>query len=211
MALSVGAQRTTLLERARDPNGTANTSALIWDLFNRLQMAVNAEIEDVVESAPLNLNSRQCVYGINATIPAAQKVLGVRDENGRDLYPMQFEQLRGLDRRWFRHFKDSLRWFSLCGYDLLIVGPPLDGVHLTGSPTVLYNKVTPAITADTSTFTLQDENVQPVMELAEAILLAKARDWAGAQQALERAVKTMKLDRVALRKLMPLKPTTDGM
>lgn len=209
MALNVGTQRQIVLERSRDPNGTANTSTLVWDLFNRLQWAVNAEIEDVVGSTSLPLASRQCLYPINANIPAAQKILGVRDAN-RDLYPMEFGALRGLDRYWFRRFRDQLRWFALCGYDLLIVGPPLDTLQEATSVTVVYNAVTTAITSDASQFQLQDENVESVMELTEAILLAKARDWAGAQQAMQRAVKSLKLEGLALRDLTPaVQPTTD--
>lgn len=207
MALNVGTQRAIVLERSRDPNGTANTSALVWDLFNRLQYAVNAEIEDVVGSAVLALNSRQCVYQINANLPNVQKVLGVRDAN-HDLYPMDFGALRGLDRYWFRRFRDQLRWFSLCGYDLLIIGPPLDTLQEATSVTVIYNAVTTPITSDASNFEIQDENVQSVMELTEAILLCKARDWAGAQQALQRAVKSLKLEELALRDLTPAVPPT---
>lgn len=198
MALSVGTQRTIVLKRSRDPLGTANPSIMIWDLFNRLQIAVNGQIEDVVGSVSLSLNARQCVYQINALMPAAQKILGVRDAN-RDLYPMELDQLRGLDRYWFRRFKDQLRWFALCGYDLLIIGPPQDALSEAKTVTVLYNAVTTTIVNDGSTFSLQDENVESVMELTEAILLAKARDWAGAKQALKRAVTSLGLEHVALR------------
>lgn len=207
--LTVGSQRQILLTRARDPNGTANAAAFIWDLFSRLQWAVNAQIEDVVDSAPLPLNSRQCVYAINANLPNAQKVLSVRDDN-KDLYPMSFDQLRGLDRYWFRRFRDYLKWFALCGYDLLIVGPPQDTLQEATSVDVLYNKKTATIASDADTFELQDENVQSVMLLSEAILLAKARDWPGAQQALQRAVKELGLERVALRDMpTDVPPTTE--
>lgn len=209
MALNVGTQRQIVLERSRDPNGTANVPQLIWNLFNRLQWAVNAEIEDVVGSATLNLNARQCLYGINANLPNAQKILGVRNAK-RDLYPVGFDSLRGIDRYWFRRFRDDVRWFALCGYDLLVIGPPPDTLQEATSVDVRYNAVTTAITSDSSSFQLQDENVESVMELTEAILLAKARDWAGAQQAMERAVKSLKLEGLALRDLVPVvPPTTD--
>ena len=206
--LNVGTQRLTLLSRIRDPFGTANGVTLIWDLFNRIQWAVNAQIEDVVESATLPLNSRQCVYQVNANLPNAQKILGVRDSN-KDLYPMEFDKLRGLDRYWFRRFRDYLKWFVVCGYDLLIVGPPLDTLQEAQSVEVLYNKKTAPITNDGSTFEIQDENVQSVMELTEAILLAKARDWAGANEALRRAVKAMGMEGLALRDMpTDVAPTT---
>lgn len=209
MALNVGLQRQIVLSRSRDPNGTANTPTLIWDLFNRLQWAVNAEIEDVVGSVNMPLVERQCLYGINANLPNAQKILGVRNAK-RDLYPVGFDQLRGIDRYWFRRFRDDVRWFSLCGYDLLVIGPPPDTLQEATTVEVRYNAVTTAIVSDSSTFALQDENVESVMELTEAILLAKARDWAGAQQAMERAVKSLKLEGLALRDLVPVvPPTTD--
>ena len=86
----------------------------------------------------------------------------------------------------------------------------LDTLQEATSVTVVYNAVTTAITSDASQFQLQDENVESVMELTEAILLAKARDWAGAQQALQRAVKSLKLEGLALRDLVPtVQPTTD--
>ena len=208
MALNVGTQRITLLGRVRDPFGTANSQSMIWDLFNRIQFAVNAQIEDVVGSASLPLNPKQCIYQINANLPNAQKILGVQDAN-RDLYPMDFGQLRGVDRYWFRRFRDQLRWFSVCGYDLLVVGPPQETLGEATSVSVRYNAVTTAITSDASTFQIQDENVQSVMELAEAILLAKARDWAGAGQAMQRAVRSLGLEHVALRDMQPLiEPTS---
>jgi hypothetical protein len=209
MPLNVGTQRQIVLSRSRDPNGTANTATLVWDLFNRLQWAVNAEIEDVVQSAALSLNSRQCLYAINANLPNAQKIIGIRNAK-RDLYPVQFDQLRGIDRYWFRRFRDDVHWFALCGYDLLVIGPPPDTLQEATSVEVRYNAVTTPITSDASTFQLQDENVESVMELTEAILLAKARDWAGAQEALQRAVKSLKLEGLALRDMVPVvPPTTD--
>lgn len=208
MALNVGTQRLTLLARARDQYGTANSAFMIWDLFNRLQWAVNAQIEDVVASTSLTLNVKQCVYGINALIPDALKITGVRDGN-KDLYPMKFDGLRGLDRYWFRRFKDYLKWFALCGYDLLIVGPPQETLQEATTANIFYQKKTAAITSDGSNFELQDENVQSVMELAEAILLAKARDWPGSQQALQRALKSLNLEHMALRDAQPIvQPTT---
>jgi hypothetical protein len=210
MALPAGAQRLIVQARARDPLGTANTPTLIWDLFTRLQWAVNAQIEDVVGSYDLPLNARQVVYQINANIPAAQKIIGVRDA-GKDLYPMEFDVLRGYDLRWFRQTGDYLRWFSLCGYDLLIVGPALDSLQEAQSVEVLYNAVTATIASDTDTFQIQDENVQSVMELTEAILLAKARDWPEAAQALQRAVKSLGLEGIALRDMGEgVPPTTEG-
>ena len=210
MPLNVGIQRQTLLSRVRDPNGTANSPVLIWDLFNRLQWAVNAQIEDVVAVAPLALNARRCVYQISAVVPNAQKIVGVRDGD-KDLYPMEFDLLRGLDRSWFRRCRDYLKWFALAGYDLLIVGPPQDSLQEATSVSVVYNAKTTPITSDASTFQLQDENVQSVMELAEAVLLAKARDWPSAQEALKRAVKSLGLEQVALRDMeSDVPPTTEG-
>ena len=200
--LNVGTQRAILLGRIRDPLGNANSEELIWDLFNRLQWAVNAQIEDVVGNAPLALLPQQCVYPINANLAQCQKVLGVRDGT-KDLYPMEFDQLNGLDRSWFRRFRDSLRWFALCGYDLLFVGPPPETLQSQTEVTVFYKALTTPIVSDSSEFELQDENVQSVMELAEAILLAKARDWAAAKEAVQRAVKSLGLEAVALRDMMP--------
>ena len=209
MALNVGVVRVRVLQRSRDPLGTANSEAIMYDLFTRLQRAVNAKIEDVVGSASLPIIARQCVYQINANLPLAQKVLGVRDAN-RDLYPMEFDQLRGLDRYWFRRFKDQLRWFALCGYDILVIGPPPDSLQEATAVTVVYNQVTSAITSDANTFQLQDENVQSVEELTEAILLCKARDFAGMKQALGRAVKSLGLEHVALRGMQEgVEPETD--
>ena len=209
MALNVGAQRQILLTRARDPFGTANAAAFIWDLFNRLQWAVNAQIEDVVGETPLGLNQRQCVYQISTILPQVLKVLGVRDSN-KDLYPIKFDQLRGLDRYWFRRFRDYLKWFCLCGYDLLIIGPPQDSLQEATTVNVRYTALTGPIRSDADSFDLQDENVQGVMLLTESILLAKARDWPGAQVALQRAVRQLGLAHVALRDMPEdVPPTTD--
>lgn len=209
MALNAGTQRLILLGRARDPFGTANSASMIWDLFNRLQWAVNAQIEDVVEAGTLTLLAKQCVYALNSNLANALKVVGVQDNN-RDLYPMKFDQLRGYDRYWFRRFRDSLRWFCLCGYDLLIVGPPQETLQSATTVSVRYRKKTTAIVSDATNFEIQDENVQSVMNLAEAILDAKARDWPAAQAALERAVQQLGLEHLALRGLVPIvEPTTE--
>jgi hypothetical protein len=209
MALNVGIQRQILLERARDPFGTANAAAMIWDLFNRLQQAVNAQIEDVVGEATIGLNQRQCVYQVSNILPTSLKILGVRDSN-KDLYPMKFEQLRGLDRYWFRRFHDYLKWFCLCGYDLLLIGPPQDSLQEATTVDVRYTALTSPILSDANVFQLQDENVQSVMLLSEAILLAKARDWPGAQVALQRAVRQLGLEKIALRDMpTDVAPTTE--
>lgn len=214
--LNAGTQRGILLGRVRDPLGNANSADLIWDLFTRLQWMVNAQIEDYVLSFILPLKRRQCVYQIstdlpiNPTAPGVIKVLGVRDAD-RDLYPMEFDQLRGWDRNWFRLYADRPRWFSLCGYDVLVVGPAQDTLMETTAVNVLGKAMTQAIISDASNFQLQDENVQGVMELAEGILLAKARDWQAAQDAIKRALKTLDMEEIALRDVQPIvEPTTMG-
>lgn len=197
--LTVGPQRLIVLSRARDPNGTANTAQLVWDLFNRLQWAVNAQIEAIVSTRVLNLNQRQCIYGLNQSFPNdALKVVGVRDGD-RDLYPMEFEQLLGYNRRWPRAFADYLKYYALCGQDLLIVGPPLGELASTTTANVRFSQKTAQIAGDGDTFTIPDEDVASVRSLTEAILDAKARDWPAAFAALDQAAGEMGMEKAALR------------
>ena len=160
-------------ERARDPNQTGTSQANVISLLSFAQQVVNGALAHVVNNAPLALVARQVIYPIFANLPAAVRILAVRDASGRDLVPLgEFSALRQVDTGWPSAVSDSPRSFALCGRDLLIVYP---GAVFPPTLTVVYSELTTTLTGASITEVTNDDD-DALLDLTELLLLLKSRD-----------------------------------
>ena len=160
-------------ERARDPNQTGTSQANVISLLSFAQQVVNGALAHVTATAPLALVSRQVIYPIFANLPAAVRILAVRDASGRDLVPLgEFSALRQVDTGWPSAVSDAPRSFTLCGRDLLIVYP---GAVFPPTLTVVYSELTTPLTGASATEVTNDDD-DALLDLTELLLLLKSRD-----------------------------------
>ena len=160
-------------ERARDPNQTGTSQANVISLLSFAQQVVNGALAHVVNNAPLALVARQVIYPIFANLPAAVRILAVRDASGRDLVPLgEFSALRQVNTGWPSAVSDVPRSFALCGRDLLIVYP---GAVFPPTLTVVYSKLTTTLTGASATEVTNDDD-DALLDLTELLLLLKSRD-----------------------------------
>lgn len=119
---------------------------------------------------------------MTALLPAATRVVGVR-EAGRDLSEIDWRAFEHLDGTWFRAIGDRFETFATVGRDLLIIYPAKD---VASSVTVHYAKLTNDLTTDAIATEISDWKLPLVLDLAEAVLSAKARQFPPIAAAIER-------------------------
>ena len=116
-------------------------------------------------------------------MPNVSKIQGIRLASGEDLDPIPFNMLSWLHARWITSVGDRPLSFSLVGRDLLIVRP---GVLAPTTVTVFYKPIFPAFANEATLFSVPDEDVDMITDIAEALLLLKARDYQNLQPVLDR-------------------------
>jgi len=171
-------------ERARDPNQTGTSQANVISLLSFAQQVVNGALAHVVDTGPLALVSRQVIYPIFANLPAAVRILALRDASGRDIVPLgEFSALQQVNTGWPSAVSDSPRSFTLCGRDLLIVYP---GVAISPPTlTVVYSELTATLIGASTTEVTNDDD-DALLDLTEVLLLLKARDLPDCKKIIER-------------------------
>lgn len=180
--MSVTANQATsdLLRRTRDPSGLAfaptgyaDLRTFIRDLLTRAQISVNGATRSVIDSATLTTNARRLFYVLSSDVPTAIKVLFVRDNNN-DLNLTTLRELNGFRQSWHRDIGARHDVYAVVGRDVLIVYPAKE---IASTVTVISTKVTSTLAAEADTFDIPDSDVPAVMDLAEIIMLLKARKF----------------------------------
>jgi len=172
VATAAGSLITTVLLRVRDPDATAHPRAFVLALLTEAQRCVNGAASQVVETATLTTApARQC-YAVEANLSNALRIVGIRDEAGRDLTRTPWSALAHGNRRWWRQLGSRPLVWSLVGRDLLVLHPATPDAQTL---TVAYVKKTATLSSETSVTETTDDVNDFVLALTEVILLLKAR------------------------------------
>lgn len=177
---------TTILDRARDPQGIATTRAQCLSLASTCQQVTNGAVGDVIVSASLTLQPRTLIYQLSTYIPDCLKVQTVRDLSNRELSWIEggVNELAQINLSWIFQVANQPRCWTTAGRDLLILYP---GVNTLTTVTVVYTQITPALLNENNDSTVvANETDYAVMTLTELLLLLKARDYAAVAPALKR-------------------------
>lgn len=183
MAAEAGPLVDVLLQRTRDPQGTANTRTFTRQILSMSQQLANAALRAVLDEAELAIEPRRQVYPIKALLPAAAQVVAVRDEDGRDLQEVHWRTLAQVNRQWPRAIGPRFKTYALIGRDLLVVHPASETatrVH------VHYAILTADLASDTTRTELHDDFLPIVLDVAEVVLMMRGRSYAPANAALGR-------------------------
>jgi len=170
--------------RVRDPDAQATPTSSRLSLLSYAQIAINAILGDVVQSASLAITAGQQVYQLSSVLPNAIKVLRVTDSSGVDFEPTPFEPgLRWIDMNWLGGTSGKPRVYAQCGRDVLVIYP---NPTVNDTLTVYYSKLTATITTGSQVTEVPNEDDDAVMDLTEILLLLHDRDLNGVAAAIKR-------------------------
>ena len=164
-----------VMKRAYAYGGTAHDKSWVISILSKCQRVINAFTGSVESSADLTVLKEKLVYTLRNELAeclevtkATESRAGVDHELARVYTP---EELAAYDIDWFRKIDGDRydAWIQI-GRDLLIIYP---SKAANGTVTVYYTKLTDALVIDTDEFDLADEDVSPVLDLAELVLLAR--------------------------------------
>ena len=177
-------------DRVRDPNFGATLQQNVIGLLSYAQQVVNGILDEETGTASLVLQPRTTIYRMSSFLPSAVRILGIRDDSGRDLDSIAYENLQQIDLNWPSAIADAPRSFCQCGRDLLIVHPGISNNPTT--LTVIYTLLTPALATAADSTVVQNETDDAVLDLTELLLILQHRDLSPFQNALSRFTTRMK-------------------
>lgn len=176
---TVGSLVDRVLELVRDPNAALNSRAFVRSILTHTQWAVNNRRRAFENGTILTTKAFQQVYLVINEIPLGVKIQAVRARGGgisvseeRDLERVSLKSLAHIDLNWFGKVGPRIEVFATVGRNILILYPTLDSdstVRIISS-----SKIT-AFSDDADTVTLTDEDSLPMIDLAQIILLIRAR------------------------------------
>lgn len=171
----------TLLQRVRDPQGAIHSRGTVRTLLSHAQRLINAGLRATIAEATLATEPSRLIYPISALLPNVIHVESVRADD-RDLADIDWRLLWHIDGTWFRRTGDRFEGFARIGRDLLVLYP---AQTVTASVTVIYTALTATLEGDATPTDLDDALHSPMLDLTEALLLLRARDYAILPSALQ--------------------------
>ena len=161
--------------------GPAHSEVLMKAILTHCQRIVNSHIRTVLKTDTLSTNPHQQVYSM-ALMPDALRVESVQEGN-RDLAPIMWDSLGEMDRKWFRRVASRFETFSKIGRNVLVINPAKPEAS---SVSVISTKLTAALSVPTDVVELDDQDLLPVLDLAEAVLLVRERRFQSLPELLAR-------------------------
>lgn len=179
-----------LSRRLRDTGNIGYPRATILSVLNVAQRAVNARLGLVMNTATLTTVNTP-LYSVPDIATDIVRVVEVRD-NDRTLVKVPYEHLVYQDANWLRLYSAQAEVFSNVGRDLLVVIPtPVVSTALT---VVYVKQPTDLADAGAPLWDLPDEHRSLVLDLTEAVLLFRGREFENMQAVLERIAPALGLE-----------------
>lgn len=188
---------TLINETARRLRDTANTGysrVLVLNVINRVQDAINVRL-GLVHGAAILTTGNTALYSTSAFATNWAYPVQISDVNGRELDQVPFERLVQQDSQWIRRFGDRPELYAPIGRELIAITPiPYATMNLN----VRYVKHPTALAdAGAPLWDLSDEHKPLLLDLVEAVLLTRSRDFRAMQEAINRAAPKLALEDVA--------------
>jgi uncharacterized protein DUF6682 len=179
-----------LARRLRDTGNFGYPRATILSVLNVAQRSVNARLGLVMTTATVSTVNTS-LFSVPAIATDIVRIVEIRD-NDRVLSKVPYEQLAAQDADWFRLTGPQAEVFANIGRDLLAIIPiPVVPSNLT----VTYVKQPTDLTdAGAPFWDLPDEHKSLVLDLVEAVLLFRGREFENMQAVLERIAPVLGLE-----------------
>lgn len=175
---------TEVARRLRDTTNTAYPRATILNAINRVQDAMNVRL-GLVHASTTFVTSNTALYSTSAIATDYAYPVQMYDQNQRELNLLAFERLTQQDEEWLRSFGNRPEFYAPIGRELLAVSP-IPYVPMT--LTLRYVKHPTALAdAGAPLWDLPDEHKPLLLDLVEALMLLRARDFHAIQEAIKRA------------------------
>jgi hypothetical protein len=183
-----------LATRLRDPSNTGYPRATVLNIINRVQDAVNVRLGLVHATASFTTTPGVTLYQAASIASNFAYVRQAFDDNNIELDVIPYKKLVEQDPRWI-HRVGPPQVVSQIGRTIIVVTPtPLRPTSVT----IKYVKHPTALAdAGSPTWDLPDEHKPLVLDLAEAVLLFRGRQFRAMQEALTRAAPKLGLEDAA--------------
>ncbi len=181
MANPIGPIITTVLQRVRDPQGTASSRDFVRKILSHAQRILNSELADAVETIDLITQPGLMFYDLSGFIPNSMNVVEVEYEF-QTLPRTDLNQLRGTDPNWSRTRGSQYNAYAQVGKNLLILYPALS---VQSTVTVRFVKDTGILQNESEEISLLNDHLPLLDAVAEAVLLLKQRDLPEAKKRLD--------------------------
>jgi hypothetical protein len=140
------------------------------------------------------VTGNSALYATSSIASDFAYVRQVFDDNKVELDVVPFTKLVQQDPRWLRSIGATAQVVSQIGREILVVVPiPLRATTLT----VKYVKHPTALVDGAGAWDLPDEHKPLVLDLVEAVLLFRGRQFTAMQEALQRAAPRLGLEDAA--------------
>jgi len=185
---------TELARRLRDTTNVAYPRATVLNIINRVQDAMNVRLGLVYGQTTFNTGN-QALYSTSAIASDYAYPVQMFDANQRELDMISFDRLTQQDEEWVRRFGNRPEVYAPIGRELLAVTPiPVVAMTLTmryvKHPTALADAGAPL-------WDLPDEHKPLLLDLSEALLSLRSRDYIAIQEAVNRAAPKLGLEDAA--------------
>jgi hypothetical protein len=151
-------------------------------MISYAQWYINAGTRDTLVTTPLVTSPRQMFYTITPLLTQCLRIEAVR-QGGRDLKETTIRELCHVSTHWFRDTGPQFEMYALVGRDLLVVYP---GVSIGVSLDVVQTKLTTVMSNDSVAYELRDDSALATLDLAEAFMSVKRRDYNVAMGVVQR-------------------------
>ena len=181
---------TELSRKVRDTANAGYTRVLVLDVLNRAQRSVNARLGLVHTTATFSTTNSP-IYDIPTIATDIVRIIAVRDAN-RELDRVEWRDLVHQDRRWLRARGPTPYVWTTVGRELLLVVP---APQLATTLTTVYVQQTANMDDGAVTLLAIPDEYKPILlDVGEAILLFKAREFTAMQEAVKRAAVALGID-----------------
>ena len=180
----------TVLQRVRDPQGSATPRAMVRTFLSEAQRFINGATEEVDFQVTFTTQPYQQVYPITPSFldpatgqPVCLRIVDIRQDTRNLVMVENWHVLAQTDRQWFRKVGVRHEVWTAIGRDLLVVHPAMKDA---GTITVNCVKLTLPFQNDQTLADLPDDLLPLLLDLTETFVSLRMRKFDGIKPLLDR-------------------------
>jgi len=182
MATTAGTARTRLLTRVRMSGTVAYSEANIYDLLSKCQQLVNYLIGRYTATGTITTVANTYFYTFSSDLSSGMRIVSMSESNREIPELPDWRELGQYSRTWLDDTGTRFECFAHIGHDLILIYPAKTGAS---SVDVTYVAIPTVLDESTDNFSLPDDDVELVIDLAEIILLTSSRRFGEAQRKMK--------------------------
>jgi hypothetical protein len=180
----VGQVVDNVLQRVRDPNGTAHSRAFVLKLLTEVQRLINADSRAVLGEADITVDGETPFLDVTGLLGTACIRIETLRDGLRDVTKAtSWREIAQADRRFLKRTGGIIDVWAPIGPMRCLLYPAPD--HDTVL-TAIYTKLTTPFVDETVGVELPDPLVPALVNLTEQILLCRQRLYPSIQPAMDR-------------------------